>query len=266
MTTPTEPIDTTVPSVARAYDYMLGGKDNFASDRKFAQSIVEKDPELAVSIKLNKEFGRQVTDYIVRQGVTQFLDLGSGIPTSPPSVHDTARKVQPEARVVYVDNDAAVAAHNRALRTTSSGLATLQADLTDPDAVFNSHIVQSELDLSKPIAVLLMSVLQTTVDERDAYDLLRNIRSRMAPGSYLAISHVSDRSSQQVKDAIAQSIKKFNYPPSKLRTDAQVEALFDGFELVEPGVTDYQTWRSDPGHKPRELNTQFVGGVGRLRD
>src|SRR5699024_680446 len=114
----------------------------------FAQSIVEKDPELAVSIKLNKEFGRQVTDYIVRQGVTQFLDLGSGIPTSPPSVHDTARKVQPEARVVYVDNDAAVAAHNRALRTTSSGLATLQADLTDPDAVFNSHIVQSELDLS----------------------------------------------------------------------------------------------------------------------
>lgn len=264
MTTPTEPIDTTTPSVARAYDFMLGGKDNFESDRQFAKSIVEKDPELSVSIKLNKEFGRRVTDYIVRQGVTQFLDLGSGIPTSPPSVHDTARKIEPGARVVYVDNDAAVAAHNRALRATSPGLATLEADLNDPEAVFNSEIVQAELDLSKPVAVLLLSVLQTTVDEAEAKALIGDIRSRLAPGSYLAISHVSDRSAPHVKEAIAQAITKYNYPPSKLRTDAEVEALFEGFTLVEPGVTDYQMWHAEPGFQARELNTQFVGALGRL--
>lgn len=258
-------IDTTVPSVARAYDYMLGGKDNFEVDRQFANSVASRDPELAVSIRLNKEFGRQVTHYMAEHGVQQFLDLGSGIPTSPPSVHDTAREVHPGARVVYVDNDPVVSAHNRALRAIGPGLSAIQADFTDPEVVLNHPELLDILDFDKPVGVLIMSVFQNTLDDEKVKSIMRVIRKRLAPGSYLAMSHVSDRSAQSSKDQIAAAIAKYGYPPTLMRTEEQIRSLFEGFELVEPGVVDYRDWRPAAGAERPHLLTQFYGAVGKLQ-
>ncbi|MGH8880054.1 MAG: SAM-dependent methyltransferase, partial [Stackebrandtia sp.] len=155
-----DPVDTNRASVARAYDFVLGGKDNYEADRKFAERILQHDPEVRLTAHLNKEFGRRVVDHLARQGIRQFLDLGSGIPTSPPSVHDTARRVRDEARVVYVDHDPVVAAHNRALRVIGPGLAVIQDSFLNIDGILGQEDFKSNIDLAEPVGVLFFSVLQ----------------------------------------------------------------------------------------------------------
>ena len=258
-------MDTTQPSVARAYDFALGGKDNFEVDRQFARAIKERDPEVFVTAQLNKDFGRRATEYMAKQGVRQFLDLGSGIPTSPPSIHDTARRFQPDARVVYVDNDPVVAAHNRALRAVSSGLALVQHTFLEPETIFAHPDFISTLDTSEPIGILFCSVLQNTPADTLA-DVLSRLRARLAPGSYLAISHTCERTSQAVKEAFAQQHETKGYPKTWFRSDAEITEFFAGFDIVEPGIVDYRDWYPDAelaANRP-ELNTQFTCGLGVL--
>lgn len=252
-------------SVARAYDFLLGGKDNFAADRAFANELTNNDPQIATTAKLNKVFGTRAVDYIVNQKVSQFLDLGSGIPTSPPSVHDTARRIDFNAKVVYVDNDPVVAAHNRALRAIGPGLAVVQESLLNIDDIYEHEEFTDIIDPDKPIAVLLFSVLQNTPQD-EALALMANLRSRMAPGSFLAISHANDRTDDAVKNMVAARAEAGTYPRTWFRGDDEIEAYFDGFTLVEPGLVDYRDWRaseSDMDHRP-ELRTPLSAAVGYL--
>ena len=261
-----DPVDTSKASVARAYDYILGGKDNYAADRAFVETMLQRDPEAKISARLNKDFGSRAVDYIARQGVTQFLDLGSGIPTSPPSVHETARRVHSDTKVVYVDHDPVVVAHNRALRATGPGLAIIQESFMSLDAVFGHDDFLANIDTSRPVGVLMLSVLQNNTDEQ-IRAMLDVLNARLAPGSFLAVSHVSSRTSDVFLDAVTKEIAAGRYPPTDFRTDERIAEFFTGYELVEPGIVDYRDWRPNQRQaddRP-DLKTMMSGAVGVLR-
>ena len=259
-------VDSATASVARAYDYFLGGKDHFEADRVFARNIMARDPDVPVTARLNKEFGRRAVDYMARNGIEQFLDLGSGIPTSPPSVHDTARRVRSAARVVYVDHDPVVVAQNRALRTDGSGLAVIQESFLDAQRVFGNPELLSTIDLARPVGVLFLSVFQNTAD--DVVDAtLADLRSRLAPGSHLAISHITDNTAPEVQDAFNAEAAAGRYPKIAFRSEQRIAEFFTGFDLVDPGVVDYRDWRPterDEDDRP-ELKTVLSGAVGRYQ-
>ena len=182
-----EGVDVTRPSIARIYDYLLFGKDNFAADRAAADELMQSrlDPRrLALA---NRAFLRRAVRFVARQGISQFLDLGSGLPTSP-NVHECAREVVPGARVAYVDHDPIVVAHNDALLATRDGVITVRADVREPDVVLGHDALRGCLDFGRPIAVLLLSVLHFISGDEDAPGIVARFRERMAPGSYLVVS------------------------------------------------------------------------------
>jgi hypothetical protein len=182
-----EGVDVTRPSIARIYDYLLFGKDNFAADRAAADELMQSrlDPRrLALA---NRAFLRRAVRFAARQGISQFLDLGSGLPTSP-SVHECAREVMPGARVAYVDHDPIVVTHNDALLATRDGVITVRGDVREPDAVLGHDALRGCLDFGRPIAVLLLSVLHFISGDEDAPGIVARFRERMAPGSYLVVS------------------------------------------------------------------------------
>ncbi|HZE38667.1 MAG TPA: SAM-dependent methyltransferase [Stackebrandtia sp.] len=254
-------VDASVPSVARVYDFLLGGKDNFASDRTMAKKLMEVSPEIRDTALMNREFGKRVTECVAAEGIGQYVDMGSGIPTTPPSIHDTARAEVPGARVVYVDNDSVVAAHSRALRTTAPGLGTIEADVRHPDRVFTDPELTGNIDLTRPVAVLFISVLQTVREHDDVLAIVRDVRGRMAVGSYLAISHVWDGSTPEAIANIHRSSNDTGYPPVAIRSTEQVAEYFDGFEILTPGLVDIRDWR--PDGEPPDVTIRLVGGVGR---
>ena len=158
--------DTATPSVARTYDYLLGGKDNYEVDRQAVEMLRMVAPEAPLTARMNREFGKRAVRYIAEQGIRQFIDLGSGIPTSPPSIHDAVRSVDP-AHVVYVDLDPVVAAHSRALRSIGPGLDTILADIRRPEAVLDHPDLQALIDFNQPVGVVIFSVLDVIEDKDD---------------------------------------------------------------------------------------------------
>ena len=198
--TPVAEFGTATPSVARTYDYLLGGKDNYEVDRQAVEMLRTVAPEAPVTARMNREFGKRAVRYIAEQGIRQFIDLGSGIPTSPPSVHDAVRGVNPTVRVVYVDVDPVVAAHSRALRSIGPGLDTILADIRRPETVLDHPDLQALIDFNEPVGVVIFSVLDVIEDKDNPLGIFRQFRERMTPGSYLGISHLSARSAP---DAIA---------------------------------------------------------------
>ena len=225
-------VDVTRPSIARIYDYLLCGKDNFAADRAAADRLMESrlDPRrLALA---NRGFLRRTVHFLARQGISQFLDLGSGLPTSP-SVHEVARGVTPDARVVYVDHDPIVVAHNDALLATRDGVITIRADVRDPDAVLGHEALTRCLDFGQPVAVLLFSVLHFVSLEEDAPGIIARFRKHMAPGSYLAVSiGTSDGADPEMLAEATQTYAGARMPFT-LRSRAQILDLFDGFGSQE---------------------------------
>lgn len=260
------PIDPTKASVARFYDFLLGGKDNFAVDRAMAQKLLEHAPDARVSARQIKHFGARGVDYVVRQGVRQFIDLGSGMPTSPPSVHDVARNVASDSNVVYVDYDPVVVAHNHALRDIGPGLTTILGDIAEPEAILSDSCLQETVDLSKPVGVLLCSVLQTIPDTDQAVEVMRRYREGLAPGSYLILAHISTSTSPQVITKSQSTAADHGYPYPAFRSDAELMRFFDGFELVEPGLIDIKDWHPDTeSDADNDIPTvNLRGGVGRL--
>jgi len=182
-----EGVDVTRPSIARIYDYLLFGKDNFAADRAAADKLMQSRLEPRRLALANRAFLRRAVRFLARQGVSQFLDLGSGLPTSP-SVHAVARDVRPDARVAYVDHDPIVVAHNDALLATRDGVITVRADVREPEAVLGHDALTGCLDFGRPVAVLLLSVLHFINHDEDARGIVARFRERMVPGSYLAVS------------------------------------------------------------------------------
>lgn len=253
-------MDAMVPSPARMYDYLIGGKDNFAVDRAAAQELTSAFPGVRRVARANRGFLVRALWFLAAHGIRQYIDLGTGFPTSP-NVHEVARQVLPDARVVYVDNDAVVTAHNRALRATTPGVVAIHGDIRHPDEILGDPDLLSVIDFAEPVAVLLVAVLHFITPQEDPARIVAAFRDRVAPGSYLVISHgVSDDTSPRVVEKITSAYNGASSPVTP-RTAVEVAAFFEGCELVEPGVVDVTRWR--PERRTRSQGLQVAAGVGR---
>jgi SAM-dependent methyltransferase len=257
-------VDVTRPSIARIYDYLLYGKDNFAVDRAAAEKLMESRLDPRRLSLANRGFLRRAVGFLARQGIAQYLDLGSGLPTSP-SVHEVARDTIPGARVVYVDHDPIVVAHNDALLATRDGVITIRGDIRDPDAVLADEALAGCLDFSQPVAVLVLSVLHFISHEEDASRIIAKFRKRLAPGSYLAVSvGTSDGADPEMLAEATQTYAGARMPFT-LRSRSQILDLFDGFDLIEPGLVSLPGWRPEFNTDRTPLKGPTLGAVAQLR-
>jgi SAM-dependent methyltransferase len=257
-------VDVTRPSIARIYDYLLYGKDNFAVDRAAAEKLMESRLDPRRLSLANRGFLRRAVGFLARQGIAQYLDLGSGLPTSP-SVHEVARDTIPGARVVYVDHDPIVVAHNDALLATRDGVITIRGDIRDPDAVLADEALAGCLDFSQPVAVLVLSVLHFISHEEDASRIIAKFRKRLAPGSYLAVSvGTSDGADPEMLAEATQTYAGARMPFT-LRSRSQILDLFDGFDLIEPGLVSLPEWRPEFNTDRTPLKGPTLGAVAQLR-
>jgi hypothetical protein len=256
-------LNTNVPHSARIYDYLLGGKDNFAADREAAAGITKDWQHLPVSMRANRSYMARQAHFIAAElGVRQFLDIGAGLPTAP-NLHEVVQSVAPESHVMYVDNDPIVLVHARALLAGSpqGRTAYLDADLHDPEAIVTSAQFTETFDLSQPVAVSLIAILQFIVDEAEAHRIIDRLMAPLPSGSVLALSTVT---AESAPDEVNKGVAAYNAMgiPTKSRDRAQVEDLFRGFELIDPGVMLVNRWRPDAAARafPDE-HVHMYGGV-----
>jgi S-adenosyl methyltransferase len=225
-------VDYTKPSVARIYDYGLGGKDNYPVDREVAEKFMAAVPDTRLAARANRAFLTEVVTAMAEAGITQFLDQGTGIPTSP-NVHETVRAVHPDARIVYVDNDPIVLAHNRALLGDDPNIAVLPHDIRQPTAIMEDRRTQELLDLSRPVGVLMIAVLHF-VDAATAPFVVGRYLRDLTPGSQLAISGLSSHGIEP--EVLRQTERAYGSVAAPLvyRTLTEIEALFDKLEMIRP--------------------------------
>ena len=256
-------IDLNRPSAARVYDYYLGGFHNFPADRAMAQEAIRMWPELPVMMQANRAFLRRAIRYAVRRGITQFLDIGSGIPTVGNS-HEVARQANPECRVVYVDIDPIAVAHSRAILGDDPATLVLQGDLRQTDAILSDERVRGLLDLDRPVGVLLVALLHFIPDAHDPRGVIERLGDVLAPGSMLIISHASSDGQPELASR-HQDLYARTPTPMTMRSKAEIESLFDGFVVQEPGVVPIQWWHPDPVSDTGAEIERMVGfaGVGR---
>jgi hypothetical protein len=252
-------LDVTVPNVARIYDYILGGKDNFEADRAAAKQILAVIPGGSGPARMNRAFlGRAVHFLAAERGIRQFLDIGSGLPTAS-NVHEIAQKASPDARVVYVDHDPVVVLHAQAiLADRTKGVAAVRGDLRDPAGITASPEVLELIDFAEPVAVLLFAVLHFVLDADGPGALLARFRDVVAPGSALALSHVSDENVDEEAGQAGRAVYRSASAPITPRSRAQIEGFFDGFDLLPPGVVGISHW---PAPDPDGAAPLFYGGV-----
>src|SRR5581483_2559610 len=235
------------PSVARIWDWFLGGSHNFAIDREVARKTLELMPEGPQMARLSRAFLRRAVEHCVRAGITQFIDLGSGIPTVG-NVHEVAKRATPDARVAYVDIDPVAVAHTRQILAGDKQTTAIQADLRDTARVLASPELRGLLDFDKPIALLMVMVLHFVPDADDPRGILAAYRGALAPGSALVIAHGS-RDTEGMPTSHLQTARKMyerEVGSVSLRTRDEVQALFEGFELFEPGVVWVPEWHPEP--------------------
>jgi hypothetical protein len=242
------PFDVTKAHQARSYDYLLGGKDNYAADRAAVDEQVKMLPSLVFTMRANRAFlGRAVRYFAVEAGIRQFLDIGTGIPTAG-NVHEVAQAIAPESRVVYVDYDPVVLAHARALLDSSEAGATeyIDADLRDTGTILSQ--AADLLDFTKPVAVTLISILHALLDADDPHAIVAQIMDAVPSGSYLAISHFGQELlPPEMLEALLDSTRRTSLQQYTSRTREQLARFFDGTDLVEPGLVPVEEWRPDPG-------------------
>jgi hypothetical protein len=258
-------VDIERPAVARMYDYYLGGSHNFEADRALARVAVSHWPDLPLVMRANRAFLRRAVRYLLAQGVTQFLDLGSGIPTAG-NVHEVAAAQNPEARTVYVDIDPVAVAHSHAILQGAPRAAVVHADVRDADTILSAPQTTALLDFSRPVAVMMVALLHFIPDADDPASVIAPYRAVMSPGSHLALSHATlDGNAEVMRDH--EQIYRRSATPINARTRAQVTALLDGFELIDPGVVHLPLWRPDPDDRTPEHPERYSGyaAVGRLR-
>ena len=258
-----EALDRNVPHIARMYDYWLGGKDNYAADRAVADQITAIFPDILVNVRAQRAFLGRVVRYLAADaGIWQFLDIGTGLPSAN-NTHEVAQRFVPQSRVVYVDNSPVVLAHARALLSSGPQGATafVEADLRDTGKTVAE--AARILDLSQPVAVLLLGVLPFIPDDDDPAAVVARLMAALPPGSYLAVAHpASDIAAEQV----ARSVRRYNHQardPVTARTYAEVGRFFDGLDLVEPGLVQLHRWRAGTEDLTGGLELPNYGGVGR---
>ncbi len=236
-------VDIENPSPARVYDYYLGGSHNFAVDRKMARQAIELWPELPMIMQSNRAGLRRSVRYLVSQGITQFLDIGSGIPTEG-NVHEVAQVASPQCRVVYVDIDPVAVAHSRVILEGNPHADIVQADLRDVVAIFEDPRVKRLLDLSQPLGVLMVAILHFVPDEADPANIVALYRKMVAPGSHLAVSHATEVGRPDQAKPLTELYRRAG-APLIMRSRREVEALLEGFDLVPPGIVYPPLWRPD---------------------
>ncbi len=247
------------PSAARIYDYLLGGKDNFAIDREAAERVLAVAPDQRRLARNNRAFVIRAVRLLAGAGMRQFIDLGTGFPTSP-SVHEVAQEADPAARVIYVDVDPVVMVHNSALLADDEYVAAVQADIRRPGDILDHPEVRRLIDFTEPVVVVLAAVLHLVPDESDPAGIVAAFRDRMVPGSHLILSQFaadSDPAGVAELNAVAQGTPVETY----FRSRERIGEFFDGFELLPPGLTDVERWRPDIEAPATRL--KIAGGVGR---
>jgi len=253
-------IDPSVAHIARIQDYWLGGKDHFEADRIAGDEAIAQLPDMVASVRNTRAFlGRTVRFLAQERAIRQFLDVGTGIPTAA-NTHEVAQRVAPDSRIVYVDNDPMVLAHARALLTsTAEGKCSyIDADIRDPDKILAD--AGEVIDFTRPVAVVLMAVLQFVPDADDPYGLVRRLMAAMPDGSYLVISHPAADIQAAAMAGMATRLNKLMAQQVKPRSKAEVTAFFDGLDLVEPGVIRCPEWRPDRPEDAAGKSTMW-GGV-----
>jgi S-adenosyl methyltransferase len=255
--------DTSVANQARIYDYLLGGKDNYAADREAVDAVIKIAPEMGFTARANRAFlGRAVRYLAAEAGIRQFLDIGTGIPTAG-NTHHVAQAAAPESRVVYVDYDPIVLAHARALLNSSEAGATeyIDADLRDTDTILAR--ASRLLDFTQPVAVTMLFILHAIPDEDDPHAIVATVLDALPPGSYLALSHLgSDIFDEQAQQGFQNIVGRMSQQQYTGRSREQMLRFFKGMELVEPGLVRIEEWRPDPGSVNDYKSTAW-GAVGR---
>ncbi len=256
-------INTSVAHPARIYDYWLGGKDNFPADREAAEQVREVLPSVEASARANRAFMSRAARFLAAEvGIRQFLDIGTGIPTSP-NLHEVVQAVTPQARVVYADNDPIVLVHARALLTSSPEGRTnyVDADIHDPEKILRE--AGQVIDFSQPVALMLVAIMQYVATSENPYGIVARLVEAMTPGSYLALSHPTvdvESSAAAMGMQILNRLLAVRVTP---RTHAEVSRFFDGLDLVAPGVVQTTAWRPDPGDDDFGGKATMYCGVAR---
>jgi O-methyltransferase involved in polyketide biosynthesis len=259
---PAVDVGTDTPHPARMYDYYLGGKDNFEADRIAAEKAMSVVPDARTVARTNREFLVRAVRAMAASGIDQFIDLGAGFPTSP-NVHEVARELHPGARVIFVDNDPVVVTHNQALRK-GTGVSAIYGDVRDPDAILRDPVLTKTIDFTRPVGVLCVAVLHFVSDAAGPRDILRTFRSSMAPGSMLAISHLTSDGMQPevvrtIREAYANATAEIVF-----RSAGEIEAMFGDLRLLEPGVVQVQRWRPELRTTQVASTLRWLGGVARV--
>ena len=245
------------PNPARMYDYYLGGMHNFEVDRQAAEQVLQVLPEVRLIAQANRAFLIDAVKYLANQGIDQFLDIGSGIPTRG-NVHEVVQEINPESRVVYVDIDPIAVAHSRALLEGNPRATCIRADARDVEMIVNHPEVETLIDFSRPVGLLLVAVLHFIPDDEEAYATVRQFKHRLVSGSYMAISHVTMEGwPPDVLERIL-AIYKRSTAPGKARTKEEIARFFEGWELVEPGLVGLDEWPLSKQFK-LEFPAAYVG-------
>lgn len=258
-------IDTSRPHPARMYDYFLGGRDNYEVDREAAQRVLDVVPDVVHGARANRAFLQRAVGFLAESGIRQIIDIGTGIPTSP-NTHEIAHAISPDVRIAYIDNDPIVATHAGARLTNTGNTGFFLADMREPRTILDHPTISELIDFNEPVALMLVSVLHFVTDEEDPAGMLATLRDALPEGSHLVLSHATgDFHEDTVGDVL--SVYKKATAALTARTHAEVLALFDGFDLVDPGLVQVPLWRPEgatPG--PAELSRVGVyGGIGRKR-
>ena len=258
------PFDTSVAHVARVYNYWLGGNDYFAADRAAGEQAIKAFPDIVLSARANRAFLARTVRFLAGEaGIRQFLDIGTGIPSAN-NTHEVAQSVAQDSRIVYVDNDPIVLTHARALLTSDPAGATnyIDADLREPEQILAR--AAQVLDYDRPVAVMLMAILQHLQEEDDPYQVVATLMAAMPSGSYLALSHPAKDIDAEAMAKMADSLNKMMAEKVTFRDRPAVARFFDGLELVEPGMVQASKWR--PANEDEAASPAALwAGVARKR-
>jgi hypothetical protein len=257
-------VDPKRANMARVYDYLLGGTHNYLPDQDLGRAIVAVEPNAQAGARANRAFLGRAVRYLCSAGISQFLDIGSGIPTQG-NVHEVARAANPATRTAYVDVDPVAVAHGRALLAGQPGAVAVEGDLRAPEKILSDPAVAALLDPGQPTGLLLLAVLHFLGDDEDPWQLVAALRDALVPGSYLVVCHATDESRPTVAHAAEKVYNRSVPTRARTRSRADIARFFDGFDLVDPGLVYIPQWRPDsPDDVPGDPGRIWgLVGVGR---
>jgi O-methyltransferase involved in polyketide biosynthesis len=251
------------PNIARIYDYFLGGKDNFAADRQAAEQVTKLLPEVPMIARENRRFLGRVIRFLVDAGIRQFIDIGTGLPTQG-HVHEILRVVAPDARVVYVDHDPVVIVHAQALLEGNGRTAVVRADLRNPDDILTDPELTQLIDLAQPVGILMLGVLYFVPDDDEVRHTVTRLHKAVTPGSYVAISHTLPHARRETREGLAAAYRVPLQGAPDQRTPAEIVALLDDWDIVEPGVVHLPAWHPELGIARQNPEAVWlIGGLAR---